>query len=245
MKFVTKLCDHGVQQQHSSQDHLYQNKTTFRLLPTLVVSIGIPSCFRLGSVLIVNWIADRHIVREYTSRLIARGLSAEERSLREHLDAAVNQGDFIAAAIGSGRFQFGEPALADFLSGILAAAPQVYGLIVSDPNGKALHLLRGAAATEFTIDNFNVAADSQFAAFADQICTHKHPYWEAPIYRAPWQETFLNYLSLSGAGTRIWGLWPSALRRGPCLRLPRNGAIHRDRYLSCSMGTTGCLPIPS
>ena len=148
VKFVTKLCDHSVQQQQSSQDHLYQNKATFRLLPTLVVSIGILVLLSVGSVLIVNWIADRHIVREYTSRLIARGLSAEERSLREHLDAAVNQGDFIAAAIGSGRFQFGEPALADFLSGTLAAAPQVYGLIVSDPNGKALHLLRGAAATE-------------------------------------------------------------------------------------------------
>ena len=84
------------------------------MLPTLVVSIGILVLLSVGSVLIVNWIADRRIVQEYTSRLIARGLSAEERSLREHLDAAVNQGDFIAAAIGSGRFRFGEPALADF-----------------------------------------------------------------------------------------------------------------------------------
>jgi adenylate cyclase len=184
---------------------LSQNKPTFRLLPTLVVSIGILVLLSVGSVLIVNWIADRHIVREYTSRLIARGLSAEERSLREHLDAAVNQGDFIAAAISSGRFQFGEPALADFLSGTLAAAPQVYGLIVSDSNGKALHLLRGTAATEFTIDNFNVAADSQFAAFADQIRTHKHPYWGAPIYRAPWQETFLNYFVPIWSGDTYMG----------------------------------------
>jgi hypothetical protein len=130
----------------SSQVHLDPNRLTFRLLPTLVVSIGILVLLSVGSVLIVNWIADRRIVREYTSRLITRGLSAEERSLREHLDAAVNQGDFIAAAIGSGRFRFGEPALADFLSGTLAAAPQVYGLIVSDPDGKALHLLRGAAS---------------------------------------------------------------------------------------------------
>ena len=157
------------------------------------MSIGILVLLSVGSVLIVNWIVDSRIVREYTSRLIARGLSAEERSLREHLDAAVHQGDFIAAAIGSGRFRFGEPALADFLSGTLAAAPQVYGLIVSDSYGKALHLLRGATATEFTVENFDVTADRQFAAFADQIRTHKHPYWVPPIYRAPWQETFLNY----------------------------------------------------
>jgi adenylate cyclase len=71
-------------------------------------------------------------------------------------------------------FQFGEPALADFVSGTLAAAPQVYGLIVSDRNGEALRVVRGAAGTDFAIDHFNVAADSQFAALADQIRTHKY-----------------------------------------------------------------------
>jgi adenylate cyclase len=173
---------------------LDQNRLTFRLLPTLVMSIGVLVLLSVGSVLIVNWIADRRIVREYVSRLITRGLSAEERSLRGHLDAAVNQGDFIATAIGVGRFQFGEPVLTDFVSGTLAAAPQVYGLLVSDRNGNALRVVRGAAGKGFEIDHFNVAADSQFAALADQIRTHKDPYWGAPIYRARWQETFLDYL---------------------------------------------------
>jgi adenylate cyclase len=158
------------------------------------MSIGILVLLSVGSVLTVNWIADRRIVREYTSRLIARGLSADERSLRRHLDAAVNQGDFIAAAMRTGRFQFGEPALTDFVSGTLAAVPQVYGLIVCDSKGQALRVVRGAAAgTEFAIDYFNIATDSQFAALADQIRMHKSPYWGAPIYRSQWQETFLNY----------------------------------------------------
>jgi adenylate cyclase len=147
---------------------------------------------------VVNWIADRRIIQEFTSRLVTRVLSAEERSLRKHLDAAVNQGDFIAAAIVTGRFQFGEPALTDFVSGTLAAAPQVYGLIVCDRDGQALRVVRGAAAgTEFAIDHFNIATDSQFAALADQIRTHKDPYWGAPIYRPQWQdlsEPFRPYL---------------------------------------------------
>ncbi len=175
------------------------------MLPTLVMSIGILVLLSVGSVLIVNWIADRRIVREYTSRLIARGLSAEDRLLRAHLDAAINQGDFIAAAIGTGRFQFGEPALADFVSGTLAAAPQVYGLIVCDRNGQALRVVRGAAGTAFAIDHFNVAADSQFAALADQIRTHKYPYWGAPIYRPQWQETFLNYFVPIWSGDAYMG----------------------------------------
>jgi adenylate cyclase len=171
------------------------NRLTFRLLPTLLLSIGALVLLSVGSVQTVNYIVDRRIVQEYTSRLIARGLSAEERSLRRHLDAAVNQGDFIAAAIGTGRFRFGEPALTDFVSGTLAAAPQVYGLIICDADGEALRVVRGtAASTEFAVDHFNLATDGQVAALADQIRTHKHPYWGAPIYRQQWQETFLNYL---------------------------------------------------
>jgi adenylate cyclase len=187
------LRHHGTQSPQWQPRYLDPNRFTVRLLPTLVVSIGILVLVAVGSVLVVNWAADRYIVREFISRLVAHELAAEERSLREYLDASVYQGDFIAAAIRGGRFKFGEPALADFLSGTLAAAPQVAGLIVSDPHGKALHLLRGATATQFTIENFDVSADAQFAAFAEQIRTHKHPYWGAPVYRVPWQETFLNY----------------------------------------------------
>ena len=107
-------------------------------MPTLVLSIGILVLLSVGSVLIVNWIVDRRIVQEFTARLITRVLSAEERSLREHLDAAIDQGDFIAVAISSGRYQLADPALADFISGTLAAAPQVEGVVLSDGNGKAL-----------------------------------------------------------------------------------------------------------
>jgi adenylate cyclase len=179
---------------NSSHIHLHQNSITFRLLPTLVMSIGFLVLLSVGSVLIVNWIADRRIVREYTSRLIARGLAAEERSLRTYLDAAIHESDFIAVALRDGRVRFGEPALADFVSGSLAAAPQVYGLIVCDRDGHALRVVRGAAGAGFAIDRFDVETDTQFATIAGQVRAHKDPYWGAPIYRPRWQETFLNYL---------------------------------------------------
>jgi hypothetical protein len=65
-------------------------------------------------------------MREFTSRLITRSLSAEERSLRGYLEAAVNQADYIAAAIATGRFHFGEPALTDFVSGTPATAKNIW-----------------------------------------------------------------------------------------------------------------------
>ena len=123
-----KNADHGVSATVGAE-HLDQNSPTFKLMPTLVLSIGILVLLSVGSVLIVNWIVDRRIVQEFTSRLITRVLSAEERSLREHLDAAIDQGNFIAVAISSGRYQLAEPALADFVSGTLAAAPKVDGVV--------------------------------------------------------------------------------------------------------------------
>ena len=117
-------------------------------MPTLVLSIGILVLLSVGSVLIVNWITDRRIVQEFTSRLITRVLAAEERSLREHLDAAIDQGDFIAAAISSGRYQLAEPTLADFVSGTLAAAPQVEGVVLGDGNGKALRVATAVHQTQ-------------------------------------------------------------------------------------------------
>ena len=158
-----------------------------------MVSIGILVLLSVGSVLIVNWIADRRIVEEITSRLVTRILSAEERSLREHLDAAIDQGNFIASAISSGRYRPAEPALADFVSGTLAAAPQVEGVVLSGGNGKALRVARGASNAEVQIEHFNVAGDRRFAAFADQIRSRKHPYWGPPLYLDQRQETFLNY----------------------------------------------------
>ena len=162
-------------------------------MPTLVLGIGILVLSSVGSVLIVNWVADRRIVQEFTSRLVTRVLSAEERALRGHLGAAVNQGDFIASAISGGRYQLAEPALADFVAGTLAAAPQVEGIILSDGEGKVLRVVRGASNTEFQVDHFNIVEDTQLLALAAQIRTHKHRYWGPPLYRERRQETFLNY----------------------------------------------------
>ena len=93
-------------------------------MPTLVLGIGILVLFSVGSVLIVNWIADRRIVQEFTSRLITRVLAAEERSLREHLDAAIDQEDFITAAISSGRYQLAELRSQILLAELLRQPPK-------------------------------------------------------------------------------------------------------------------------
>jgi hypothetical protein len=118
------------------------NNRGFALMPTPTVSIGLLMLLSVGSVMAVNWFADRDVVREFATALVTRVLSAEEAALRRHLDAAVHQGNFIAAGIGSGRHKLAEPAFEDFVGGSFAAAPQIDTLAVGDPDGNLLRVHR-------------------------------------------------------------------------------------------------------
>ena len=108
------------------------------LMPTLMLSIGLLVLLSAGLIVAVNWITGRAIVQEFATRLIARALSIQEMALRRHLDAAVDQATFIADAIRDGRYKLLEPALDDFISGTMAAAPQIGGLILADPSRQGI-----------------------------------------------------------------------------------------------------------
>jgi len=162
-------------------------------MPTLVLSIGLLVLLSVGSILAVNWITGRSIVQEFATRLIARVLATQEMALRRHLDAAVDRATFIARAIGDGRYQFSDPALGDFVSGTIAAAPQIGGFILADPSGKGPRVGRGASNTEFRLDHLDIIGDRQLAEIADEIRVRKDPYWGPPVYRETTQTTSLNY----------------------------------------------------
>ncbi len=168
-----------------------QKNRRFALLPTLMLSMGMLMLLAVGSVMAVNWIAARHIVQDFSSRLITRVLSAEERSLRSHLDAAVQQGDFIAAAIVSGRYKISDAAFADFAAGSLAAIPQVDGLIAADADGHAVRVTR--LGVPFRVDHFDLSGDAQLEALAAEARTRREAFWGRPLYRPQAQETYLYY----------------------------------------------------
>lgn len=100
-------------------------------MPTLVLSIGLLVLLSVGSILAMNWITGRSIVQNFATRLIARVLATQEMALRRHLDPAVDQATFIAKAMADGRYRFSDPALGDFVSGTIAGAPQIGGLIAA------------------------------------------------------------------------------------------------------------------
>jgi len=163
------------------------------LMPTLMVGIGVLVLVSVGAVMVVNWIADRDVVRDFATTLVTRVLAGEEAALRRHLDVAVHQADFIAAGVSSGRYKFAEPAFADFVGGSLAAAPQVDALVIGDADGNVLRVLRLPSGTGFKADHLSAGDDSQFDALAGQMRARKAPFWGRPVYRKEQDETFLNY----------------------------------------------------
>ncbi|MCP4616445.1 MAG: HAMP domain-containing protein [Bradyrhizobium sp.] len=163
------------------------------LMPTLLMSVGLLVLISVSSILALNWITGRSIVQEFATRLIVRGLAMQELALRRHLDAVVDQATFIGTAIGDGRYLFSDSALGDFLSGTIAAAPQIGGLLAADANGVALRVVRGKTNTEFRLDRLDITSDRQLAEVAAEIRTRKDPYWGPPIYREATQTTSLNY----------------------------------------------------
>src|SRR5262249_23452176 len=143
------------------------------LMPTLLLSMGLLVLVSVSSILALNWITGRSVVQEFATRLISRGLAIQEMALRRHLDAVVDQATFIATAIGDRHYLFSDPALGDFVSGTIAAAPQIGGLILADSNGKAFRVVRGNTNTEFRLDRLDITTDRQLAEVADEIRTHK------------------------------------------------------------------------
>ena len=162
-------------------------------MPTLMLSFGLLVLIGVGSILSVQWVTGRSMIQEFAGRLIARNLGTLELALRRHLDAAAHQAHFIAEAIESGRYEFTDPALADFVSGTIAAAPQITGLVLADREGKALRLVRSPSSTTYNLDRLDINKDPQLAALVDETRARTASYWGAPVYRELRKTTFFNY----------------------------------------------------
>jgi adenylate cyclase len=165
----------------------------FALMPTLTAGIGLLVLLAVGAVMVVHWIVDRDVVQDFATALVMRVLSAEEAAARRHLDAAVHQGDFIAAAVSGGRYKLADPAFENFVGGSFAAAPQVDALVVGDADGNVLRVVRLPSGAGAQVDRISIRDDSQLGRFANVIRGRREPYWGPPVYRKARGETFLNY----------------------------------------------------
>jgi adenylate cyclase len=170
-----------------------QPRSGLALMPTLMLAFGLLVLLGVGSVVSVQWITGRSIIQEFANRLIAQNLDSLQFALRRHLDPAAHQANFIAEAFRAERYDLTDPRLEDFISGTLAAAPQISGLILVAGDNMALRLRRGASGAGFDLDQLDVTQDPQLTALVDETRTHVASYWGAPVFREVSTTTFLNY----------------------------------------------------
>jgi adenylate cyclase len=158
-------------------------KRKFKLLPLVLVCVGALVLVSGGSIVVINYLTTRTIYSELSNRIVVRSLGGMERVLRKHLDAALDQAEFVADTIRSGNPRLDQrERLADFSAGSFAAAPQVTGLIVADARDDVLRITRTAFGT-VERDWLTVHHDAQLERAAEEMLRRKDPYWAPPFYR--------------------------------------------------------------
>ncbi|MGI9414302.1 MAG: adenylate/guanylate cyclase domain-containing protein [Hyphomicrobiales bacterium] len=165
---------------------------TVRLLPTLLVSIALLVLLSAGSIFVLNLVTNQAIVSELVSRNVRQSLDGLDLVLRDHLDPARFQADFIADAIHSGDLEFSQPdKLAEFTLGSMAAAPQIIGLIVAGPDGNAVAVRREPSGALYR-EALSIKGDAQLERMASEVRLQRDPYWGAPLHREDSNVTLMN-----------------------------------------------------
>jgi adenylate cyclase len=199
-------------------------KRRFGLLPLVLIAVGALVLVSGGSIVVINYLSTRAIFSELTNRIVVRSLDGMELVLRKHLDAALDQAEFVAEAIQSGSPRLDQPVrLGDFAAGSFAAAPQITGLIVADARGDVLRVTRAPIGT-VEPDWLTVQHDAQLESVATEMRTRKDPYWAPPVYREHHAAALFNvsvpmwledaYLGFVGVGISTQALSELAMELG-------------------------------
>jgi hypothetical protein len=74
-------------------------KTRFRLLPTILVCLGTLVLVSAGSILALNLFTTTSVVSELVFRLVNQNLRGLELALRNYLDPATHEAEFLSGRI--------------------------------------------------------------------------------------------------------------------------------------------------
>ena len=167
-------------------------KAKLGLLPVVLAGVGALVLVSAGPIIAINSMTSQTIFSELAGRVVVRSIGGLELALRNHLDAARHQADFIVENIQSGVLPLGRSdRLEDFAAGSLAAAPQISGLVIADAQGQAIRIGReqfGKVEREW----LDVRRDAQLALLDEEARQRKAPYWGPPVYSRHLEATVLN-----------------------------------------------------
>lgn len=156
--------------------------TKLRLLPLVAICVGGLVLLSAGAIFVTGVMTSRTIVSDFTTRMIRGSLDGLELALRDNLDAANHQANFIAEELRSGDIAIDDVEKIElFLAGSLAAAPQISGVVVGDANGQAVRVVRDEGG-ELLRAQLAVTDDPFIARIAEASRKRKAPRWQPPAY---------------------------------------------------------------
>jgi adenylate cyclase len=110
--------------------------------------------------------------------------------VREQLDPASAQLSFLAEVLGKTDAAYDEARVIDLLTGALAGAPNIFGVLFVPANGRAIIIERGPDAPE--ILSIDTEADGNLRIASDQAATRRTGWWGELVFAPRIGGTIVN-----------------------------------------------------
>ncbi len=179
--------------------------------PTIRAVLLVPMLMLLiasgGSLFLMQWFAARDAVDELADRLVRSGLNLLEDELRDRLEPAASLVTYIASEIEARAYAIGgDDRLGPFLSGTLAAAPQVGGVAVMDTGLKGLRVLRPDGKLPETPTPMDFSANPAAKPAMELVRVRKDVYWGPLLDIDALSATYVNAVMPIRRGTELAGM---------------------------------------
>ncbi|MFO0994147.1 MAG: adenylate/guanylate cyclase domain-containing protein [Hyphomicrobiales bacterium] len=172
----------------------------FRITIILMIALGGLTAIAVGTVLFVSASASIKNTLELTDMRARLTISAVERGVFEHVRPARDLIADLSRRVSDGTLDINDrESLIETLSGALAPAPQLGGVVVWRPDGSGLWVTRGAKGR---INVEDTPASPEFEKFLEDIARVRQIRWGKPYYRDG--ETFITITgNLSRDGVQL------------------------------------------
>lgn len=172
----------------------------FRITIILMIALGGLTAIAVGTVLFVSASASIKNTLELTDMRARLTISAVERGVFEHVKPARDLIADLSRRVSDGTLDINDrDRLIETLSGALAPAPQLGGVVVWRPDGSGLWVTRG---TKGRINVEDSPGTPEFETFLKDVAKVRQIRWGKPYYRDG--ETFITITgNLSRDGVQL------------------------------------------
>ncbi|EDQ32725.2 Adenylate cyclase, family 3 (some protein containing HAMP domain) [Hoeflea phototrophica DFL-43] len=194
-------------------------KAKFGVFSVVLVCFGTLLFVSMASIIAMNAANSTQVFSRLLGQVVLRSAEGLELALRNHLEAAENQGDFIVDNLDVEDLKFENPdKLIAFITGSLAAAPQISGLIIANDSGQGIGVARDSSGKAQSTE-LGPGTPSDIPLIFDEVRSRKEPYWGLPAFSDTLGVTVMNRRIPIWQGDKFLGLIAIAISTDELSRL--------------------------